>query len=385
MIRVRRPQFLALLALAVLVGSTGSLGVFAADDLAPSAAAEVFEGQRLTLKAEVEGGEGPFHYLWYKDHLPLVGAVQSELTFESLQRSDSGTYWVTVFNDGGSTTSAPEVITVVTGRPSRLSNVSIVGSVRDRVIVGFTMGGNGVTGTTEVLARAAGPSLVPLGITNALADPMLSLSENGRPLANNDNWDGESTLANTAAAVGAFPFATTSKDSAVLLRLGSSSYLAEVMDGGDRTGITVIELYDTRADLADRAHPRLVNISARGTTGIEGAPLTAGFTIQGESSVTVLLRGIGPALEKLGVVGGVADPKLSLFQGRALISTNENWGDGDEVAVLEKAQVSVGAFALEPESLDAALLIRLRPGSYSAQLLSPASAGIGLIEVYEVP
>ena len=385
MIRVRRPQFLALLALAVLLGRSGWFDVFAAEELGPPAAAEVFEGQRLTLKAEVEGGEGPFHFLWFKDHMPIIGATDSELAFESLRRSDSGTYWVTVFNDGGSTTSAPEVISVVTGQPSRLANVSIVGSVSDRMIVGFTLGGNGVTGTTEVLARAAGPSLVPLGILNALDDPILSLSENGQPLSGNDNWGGELTLASAAAAVGAFPFATTSKDSAVLLRLGSSSYLADVMDGSNGKGTTVVELYDTRTDVGDRTRPRLMNVSARGTTGIEGAPLTAGFTIQGDASITVLLRGIGPALEKVGVTGGVADPKLNLFKGETLIATNENWGDGSEVTALEKAQVSVGAFTLDPKSLDAVLLVRLRPGSYSVQVLSPGGAGVGLIEVYEVP
>jgi hypothetical protein len=47
----------------------------------------------------VEGGQGPFHYLWFKDHLPIPGATNPELTFDSLRASDSGTYWVTVFND----------------------------------------------------------------------------------------------------------------------------------------------------------------------------------------------------------------------------------------------------------------------------------------------
>jgi hypothetical protein len=170
-----------------------------------------------------------------------------------------------------------------------------------------------------------------------------------------------------------------------LLPLGPASYLADVVDGAKGAGVTVIELYDTRTDLTDRAHPRLVNVSARSATGIEGAPLTAGFTVQGEASIKVLLRGIGPALEKLGVAGGVADPKLSLFKGQTLISTNENWGDGDDLAALEKAQLAVGAFALDTNSLDSVLLVRLAPGSYSAQLLSPGSTGVGLIEVYEVP
>ena len=125
-------------------------------------------------------------------------------------------------------------------------------------------------------------------------------------------------------------------------------------------------------------------MSARGNTGVVGAPLTAGFTIQGDTAVKVLVRGVGPSLERLGETGGVGDPRLNLFRGPNLVSSNENWSDTSSAAI-ESAQSAVGAFPLEGDSLDAALLVSLKPGSYTAQISSPGSPGVAQIEVYEVP
>jgi hypothetical protein len=47
---------------------------------------------------------------------------------------------------------------------------------------------------------------------------------------------------------------------------------------------------------------------------------------------------------------------------------------------------SLGAFPLESNSADAAMLVTLPPGNYTALLSGTAGAtGIGLIEVYEAP
>jgi hypothetical protein len=250
--------------------------------------------------------------------------------------------------------------------------------------VGFTLGGSGTSGVTEVLARAAGPALAQFNVQGALTDPVLRLFQLGRVLVANDDWGGDAAVTAAAASVGAFPFLAGSKDSALLISLPSAAYSAEVVDAGGGTGMSVVELYDTRPDPPDRGRPRLINISARGLTGGEGAPLTAGFTIQGGANVTILLRGVGPALERLGVTGVVADPALALFRGPTLVSSNQNWHDVAPVAI-EGARAAVGAFALEANSLDAALLIQLGPGSYTAQVSNPSGTGIALIEVYEVP
>ena len=49
--------------------------------------------------------------------------------------------------------------------------------------------------------------------------------------------------------------------------------------------------------------------------------------------------------------------------------------------------MQVGAFALTAGSRDAALLVTLKPGSYTAQVKAAqvTSSGVALIEIYEVP
>jgi hypothetical protein len=77
-----------------------------------------------------------------------------------------------------------------------------------------------------------------------------------------------------------------------------------------------------------------------------------------------------------------------------LIARNDNWSTpqsgtvagaaGTAAEILSAAQAT-GAFPLESGSKDAAVLITLMPGSYSA-VVSGANqtTGAGLVEVYEV-
>lgn len=368
------------LALTVFIGSSSSL-LLLADD-APRAP-DVFVGQSLTLRADVEGGQGPFHFQWSKDYAPIIGATNTELKFESLVASDSGSYAVTVFNDGGSVTSALEIVTVKEGEASRLANISVISTTSDTVVVGFALGGANTTGAANVLARAAGPALAQLGVAGGLPDPVLSIFSKGRLISTNDDWGGDAGVAAVAAAVGAFPFSSSSKDSAVNVSLPSANYTAEVSDSKHGAGITIIELYDV--DAANPALPRLLNVSARAPAGRVGSALVAGFTVQGEGPIKILLRGVGPALTALGVDGVLEDPKLVLMRGETLVSVNDNWGDGNATAITDAVK-AVGAFALPDQSRDAAIVVKLMPGSYTAQLSSAnGTGGVGLIELYEVP
>jgi hypothetical protein len=53
---------------------------------------------------------------------------------------------------------------------------------------------------------------------------------------------------------------------------------------------------------------------------------------------------------------------------------------------LTSAFTRVGAFALEASSKDAALVVTLPPGNYTAQVTgADNTTGIALVEVYEVP
>jgi len=63
---------------------------------------------------------------------------------------------------------------------------------------------------------------------------------------------------------------------------------------------------------------------------------------------------------------------------------NDDWGGGAPLANTFK---SVAAFDLtEPASRDAALLVTLEPGAYTAQIKGfKGATGIALIELYEMP
>lgn len=126
---------------------------------------------------------------------------------------------------------------------------------------------------------------------------------------------------------------------------------------------------------------RLFNISTLSKAG-DGTLLTAGFVITGGAK-TVLIRGIGPTLAQFSVSSPLANPALTVYDGSVPLMTNDNWGDNANSAEIVQAAVKVGAFALPSGSLDAAVLMRLEAGQYSASV-SGAGSGLALIEVYEV-
>ncbi len=131
---------------------------------------------------------------------------------------------------------------------------------------------------------------------------------------------------------------------------------------------------------------RLANVSSRAQTGTGAAAHVAGFVVTGARPKTLLVRGVGPGLAAAGVTGALADPVLAIFDrtGREL-RANDNWSDS-AAADIRAAAVRSGAFPLAEGSRDAALLLQLDPGVYTAQVAAAAgTAGISLLEIYELP
>jgi hypothetical protein len=131
------------------------------------------------------------------------------------------------------------------------------------------------------------------------------------------------------------------------------------------------------------SNARLINVATRAVVGSGDAALIAGFVIGGAEPKTVLIRGAGPALAAFAVTGALADPRLELYQGTAMLAANDDWLAADAAT-----HAGAGAFAFTPGSKDAALIQTLPPGAYTAHL-SPAAggagaAGIGLVEVFEL-
>ena len=108
-----------------------------------------------------------------------------------------------------------------------------------------------------------------------------------------------------------------------------------------------------------------------------------GFTLAGAAQQRVLVRAIGPTLSAFGVSTPLAQPSLTVFAGPTQVAQNSGWA-GD--AAVAEAAVIVGAFTLAPNSRDAAVVLTLAPGGYSAVVSGTTSTDQGevLIEVYIV-
>jgi hypothetical protein len=113
--------------------------------------------------------------------------------------------------------------------------------------------------------------------------------------------------------------------------------------------------------------------------------MIAGFVIKGDRSARVLIRAAGPGLAAFGVPGTLADPQLLIHAGAAEVAINDNWSAGADAAAIRAAASAIGAFAFADGSQDAALLLTLAPGNYSATVSGVSGAiGVALIEVYQL-
>ena len=155
------------------------------------------------------------------------------------------------------------------------------------------------------------------------------------------------------------------------------------------SGGTVMSSYTklTYAPAVEESPGKLVNISTRSYVGPGDDVLVSGFVVTGTQPKMVLIRGAGPALKGMISQTPLADPVLTLFNSSSFpIASNDDWSaDGPRTALIEAAAKQVWAFDWTRGSKDAAMLVTLAPGLYTAQISGKGTAtGIGLLEVYEV-
>jgi hypothetical protein len=107
--------------------------------------------------------------------------------------------------------------------------------------------------------------------------------------------------------------------------------------------------------------------------------MIGGFVIQGESAKTVVVRARGPSLGAFGITNPLADPRLQLVRSadQATIAINDNWGTAANAAVL-------GASGFAPSNaLEAAMLLTLQPGAYTAIVSGTGGGtGVAIVEVF---
>lgn len=287
-------------------------------------------------------------------------------------------------NSVGAVFTDPATLTLSFARLVNLSVLASLASAGDSFTLGYVVGGSGTGGTKSILARAAGPSLAPLGVTGAVDDPRLELFAGASKTSENDDWGGTATLSNAFNQVGAFAFAgATSRDAAALASVSPGDNSVRVSASETGTGLVIAEIYDsTAANVWTAATPRLINVSILKHIG---PGLTAGFVIGGNRPQTVMIRAIGPTLgaPPFNLTDVAADPRLELFAGALKIGENDDWGG---TPALGAAFARVGAFALPANSRDAAILATLAPGSYSAVVTGTNNTtGVAIVEIYEVP
>jgi hypothetical protein len=329
-------------------------------------------------------GPAPLAYQWFKDGVALAGQTSATLTLANATAAAAGNYSVVVSSPAGSAPSAPVAVTIETPNPGRLTNLSaraVAGLPGTQAFaIGFALAG---PGEKAILVRAIGPSLAQFGVAGVLADPQLQLLSGPTVLAANDDWatpaSNTAALTTAFAASGAFALNPATKDAAVVRPLTAGNYTALVA-AASGSGPALAELYDT----APTSGVRLINVSARGPVGTGSNLLIAGFAISGNVPKRVLIRAVGPSLTQFGFTGVLANPKLDLFTGATLVQGNDDWGGASDLAA---AFTATGAFAFTGAgSRDAALLVTLAPGNYTAQVSGVNNTtGTALVEVYEVP
>jgi len=119
---------------------------------------------------------------------------------------------------------------------SSLSTRGFVGAGDNVMIAGFIVDG----GPLNVLIKAQGPSLAPLGISGALNDPSIQLIDaNGTLVESNDNWQNGNSGALIAAS-GRAP--TDAKESAIMRTLQPGVYTVVTRGVADTQGVVLVSV-----------------------------------------------------------------------------------------------------------------------------------------------
>jgi hypothetical protein len=95
----------------------------------------------------------------------------------------------------------------------------------------------------------------------------------------------------------------------------------------------------------------------------------------------VAIVGTGPSLSGHGVANPLPDPNLVLVRSsdQAVLATNDDWQ-----SAANAAQLHAAGFA-PSDPLEAAILVTLPPGAYTAILAGNGATGTGVVGIYDVP
>lgn len=354
--------------------------------LADPASQRVRRGDTATLSVQAVAS-GALSYQWRRNRIQIPGATQATLTLAGAGELTAGDYDVIVSTATGAVVSSAATVTLATDF-ARLTNLSVRGVVlgRSRPLIAGLVIRDPLSQGLPLVVRGVGPTLGQFGISSAMRDPeVLTFSPAGVTLAENNDWGGGATLTTAFARVGAFAyFEPASRDAALLQTPGAGALTVHLQNRVEETGSGLIEVYDDSGPPSwenERA-PRLINLSTR-VQLVTGQTLIAGFAVSGNRPLRLLVRAAGPALRKFGLTQVMDDPRLTVYRADGtVLATNDDWELGPGSAEVAAAARTTGAFAFDPASRDAALLLDLPPGTATVHLTG--SSGEALIELYVV-
>lgn len=167
---------------------------------------------------------------------------------------------------------------------------------------------------------------------------------------------------------------------------GGFTYTITDTDGVSTSGTYGICVTDQAPTYEAAAPTQLTNISVRAVTRSRDVPLIIGFYVA-NGTKRLLLRAIGPSLAPFHVTDAIPDPMFELHASvdgvDRLVTTNDNWGDGNQTANLRQVFISMGAFALTDGSKDSALVGSVTGQNSGLVYDATGRSGVALTELYD--
>jgi hypothetical protein len=349
-----------------------------------------------TVTAKINGIEVPVLHLtrnnppgplvWNFDpkYLDLAGENVADGTTVDIHVSnvavlDPDTRWVTAYRDYDYTViffDETKIVPIGYSPKTPLVNLStrgVIGRGEQQMIAGFI-----VTGTlpVRVALRTQGPGLKQFGLTNTAEKTHIRVYDAvGTLLGENTDWKRHQDwwlLASYGVAPG------SESEAGMVLTLWPGSYSAVVSDDTGANGIGVVEAFN----IDNHSTTRLGNLSTRGYVGSDDKSLIAGIIIR--EPCTIVVRTQGPALAKHGITQPVADTVLKIVaqSDGHTVAINDDWAtDPANVRMLPGGDLNQYA---PSDSREAARILTLPAGAYSALVSAKGSGGVGIVEVFDV-
>lgn len=317
---------------------------------------------------------------WSAVTTSTTGLAPGETRLEVSNAIGAAVYLRPVFDRNGNRIPSGD-FTLAGGR-AQLTNLStrgLSGNGESKMVPGFVT----ESGEVSILLRAVGPTLADFDVSSTMADPSLSLTPapSSGSNQNNDWQDADGATAIDFSRLGAFALRDGGADAALLATLATGPSTAAIGSSESVNRVVLTELYLDPASSAGK----LTNLSTRAPVGTGDGRLIGGFVITGDSPRRCLIRAVGESLSEFGISSPLIDPQLQIFPSDSIttIATNDDWNNGPSAGAVSAEGGRVGAFTLNGNSRDSALVVTLAPGGYTAVVSGVAeTTGIALVEIY---